>query len=85
MLSRVQDRVKEKGYHLTFSREVVEKMAQEGFDPVYGARPLRRAIQKRVEDSLASFLLEGSFVPGDEIRVILEDGEIRYRKEEKEA
>ncbi|MBR2616575.1 MAG: ATP-dependent Clp protease ATP-binding subunit, partial [Clostridia bacterium] len=83
MLSEVARRLQENsGIALSFSPEVVEKLAEEGFDPVYGARPLRRAIQKRVEDSLSTYLLEGTFREGDRVRSTLSaDGEICYEKE----
>ena len=83
MLAEVASRLKDaSGITLTFSEEVVEKLAREGFDPVYGARPLRRAIQKRVEDSLSSQLLEGNFTAGDTLRATLTDDAITYEKTE---
>ena len=83
MLSEVAGRLKENaGITLLFDKAVSEKLSEEGFDPVYGARPLRRAIQKRVEDSLSTYLLEGAFVEGDRVRAALsESGEILYEKE----
>ncbi len=82
MLAEVAARLKDaSGITLTFSPETVEKLAREGFDPIYGARPLRRAIQKRVEDSLSSRLLESQFNPGDTLLATLTDnGEISYEK-----
>ncbi len=81
MLAEVASRLKDaSGITLTFSKEVVEKLAREGFDPVYGARPLRRAIQKRVEDSLSTQLLEGSFSAGDTLHATLSEDAITYEK-----
>ena len=81
MLAEVASRLKDaSGITLTFSKEVVEKLAREGFDPVYGARPLRRAIQKRVEDSLSTQLLEGSFSAGDTLHATLSEDVITYEK-----
>ena len=84
MLKEVSKRLEDaNGIRLTFSEEVVKKLAREGFDPVYGARPLRRAIQKRVEDSLSTRLLEGKFASGDTLLATLsEDGSITYEKAE---
>ena len=83
MLAEVASRLKDaSGITLTFSKEVVEKLAREGFDPVYGARPLRRAIQKRVEDSLSTQLLEGSFSAGDTLHATLSEDVITYEKTE---
>ena len=58
-----------------------EKLANEGFDPVYGARPLRRTIQREVLDSLAIEMLEGKFTEGDSIEVDARDGKFVFRKE----
>ncbi len=81
MLAEVASRLKDaSGITLTFSKEVVEKLAREGFDPVYGARPLRRAIQKRVEDSLSTQLLEGRFSAGDTLHATLSEDTITYEK-----
>jgi ATP-dependent Clp protease ATP-binding subunit ClpB len=55
-------------------------LAEAGWDPAYGARPLKRAIQRLVENPLALRLLEGDFADGDTIRVDAEDGEIRFEK-----
>jgi ATP-dependent Clp protease ATP-binding subunit ClpB len=54
---------------LEVSEGAVQQIALEGFDPVYGARPLKRAIQKEIENPLAMRLIEGSFHDGDTIRV----------------
>jgi ATP-dependent Clp protease ATP-binding subunit ClpB len=56
------------------AKETVDALVEEGYDPVYGARPLKRVIQKRIENPLASRLLSGGFVPGDCIRVEYADG-----------
>ena len=50
-------------------RGAATSSAKAGFDPVYGARPLKRAIQQQIENPLAQEILEGEFVPGDRIRV----------------
>ena len=57
------------------------KLAEEGFDPVYGARPLKRTLQRRVQDPLAQRILEGEFAEGDTVLVDVEDGELAFRKE----
>jgi ATP-dependent Clp protease ATP-binding subunit ClpA len=58
-----------------------EMLAREGFDDVYGARPLRRAIQRKIEDSLSVELLEEKITAGDKVRATLSDGKIVYNKE----
>jgi ATP-dependent Clp protease ATP-binding subunit ClpB len=56
-------------------------LADEGYDPVYGARPLRRVIQRELQDPLAKEMLEGKFMDGDAIKVEVEDGHLRFEKE----
>ncbi len=80
MLSSLSRRVQGLEITLTVSDEAVEELAKVGFDPVYGARPLRRAIQSRVEDPLAEKLLEGLFSAGDMVNVTLEDGQFVFSK-----
>ena len=60
-------------------------LAKEGFDPVYGARPLRRAIVRKVEDSFSEEMLSGSIKEGDRVRAVLRDGAIAYEKENSNA
>ncbi|MBR4859161.1 MAG: ATP-dependent Clp protease ATP-binding subunit [Clostridia bacterium] len=64
MLSSLSKRVKELDIGLEFSEEAVEAIGKAGFDPVYGARPLRRAIQQRIEDKLSEEMLEGRLEAG---------------------
>jgi ATP-dependent Clp protease ATP-binding subunit ClpB len=72
-LRRVKDRLEARGYRLLVSEPAKEYLADTGYDPVYGARPLKRAIQRELQDPLAMRLISGDFQPGDEIHV--EDGE----------
>ena len=80
MLSQINERIKNLGIDLTFTDEVVSHLAKEGFDPVYGARPLRRAMQRQIEDSLSLRLLEGTISRGDKVEAVLEDGKVEYKK-----
>ncbi len=59
-----------------------ELLAVEGFDPVYGARPLRRAIQQQIVQPLALRLLQGDFQDGDTIVVDVRDGRLDFRRKE---
>jgi ATP-dependent Clp protease ATP-binding subunit ClpB len=61
-----------------------DRLAQAGFDPVYGARPLKRAIQQQLENPLAQRILRGDFGPGDVIRVVAEGGTLQFVKGVKE-
>jgi len=65
---------------LDVAPEALSEVAKEGFDPVYGARPLKRAIQQQIENPLAKDILAGKFSAGDTIRVAGSGGEIRFAK-----
>ena len=69
MLGSLDKRLKDMEMQIHISDEAVREIAKEGFDPVYGARPLRRAIQSKIEDPLAEQMLEGKFQAGDTICV----------------
>jgi ATP-dependent Clp protease ATP-binding subunit ClpC len=81
MLRDVARRIEEKGIAIDFDDAVVAHLAKEGFDPVYGARPLRRAIVRTIEDSFSEELLCGRAVSGDKIKAVMIDGKIAYEKE----
>ena len=68
-LERLRRRLREQQIELSVSEEALDKLAQAGFDPVYGARPLKRAIQQHFENRLAHDLLSGVFSPGDTVRI----------------
>ena len=82
MLRQLAKRMQENGIVATFSDAAVEKIAEEGFDPVYGARPLRRAIQSKIEDRIAEEMLEGKIKPEDIIEVVVVDGAFTCTKKE---
>ncbi|QIA62564.1 ATP-dependent chaperone ClpB [Vibrio astriarenae] len=75
-LARLAKRMEEKGFLLETSDEALNMIAQVGFDPVYGARPLKRAIQQTVENPLAKSILGGEIVPDKMIRLIVENDSI---------
>jgi len=84
-LGHLQRRLAGRKLELTVNDPVREYLAREGYDPVYGARPLKRAIQRLVQDPLARRLLEGEFQEGDRIRVDLQGGEIVFVREDPTA
>jgi ATP-dependent Clp protease ATP-binding subunit ClpB len=84
-LARLRERLAERRIELELTDAAKEALAEAGWDPAYGARPLKRAIQRLVENPLALRLLEGDFADGDTIRVDAEDGEIRFEKVEAAA
>ena len=79
-LRRVEARLAERGLHLEVSDEARAVLAEAGWDPTYGARPLKRAIQRLLENPLALRLLEGEFAEGDTVRVEARDGELVFEK-----
>jgi len=72
-LAQLRARLADRDMSLTMSDAAMDKLANVGFDPVYGARPLKRAIQQEIENPLAKRILGGSFGPGDEVRVDAND------------
>ena len=63
---------------MEFTEAGVEFGAEEGFDPEFGARPLRRTIQRRVDNKLSRMVLEGSLNPGDKVVVDLDEGKLTF-------
>ena len=82
MLKATVQRAAALGVTLTVEDAAVERIADEGFDPLYGARPLRRVIRAEVEDAVAELLLSGTLHAGDAARIAAEDGALRVRREE---
>jgi ATP-dependent Clp protease ATP-binding subunit ClpB len=75
-LGLVRARLADKGFSIVWTPAVRDYLARAGYDPVYGARPLKRAIQKELENALALEILQGKFKEGDVIQVsVAEDGE----------
>jgi ATP-dependent Clp protease ATP-binding subunit ClpB len=79
-LRRVESRLAERGIRLELTDAAKETLAEAGWDPTYGARPLKRAIQRLLENPLAMRLLEGEFAEGDVVRVDAEGGELSFAK-----
>ena len=73
-------RLEEKGYQLHVSQEVLSLVCEAGFDPVYGARPLKRSVQHNLENPLAQQLLKGALLPGI-IKAELQEGLIHFISE----
>jgi ATP-dependent Clp protease ATP-binding subunit ClpB len=79
-LGRLRERLADRGLDLELTDEAKEVIADAGWDPTYGARPLKRALQRLVENPLALRLLEGEFADGDTVRVDASDGELVFEK-----
>jgi ATP-dependent Clp protease ATP-binding subunit ClpB len=80
-LEGLRRRVAERGIQVEVTDAAKRLLAERGWDPVYGARPLRRTIQRLVQDPLALQILEGRFGEGDRVAVDVEGGELAFRKE----
>ncbi len=78
-LKKVEQNVHEFGYKINFSDTVKDYLAHEGFDPVYGARPLRRAIQRLIENPLSRYIIGGKFRKGSTINIDVARGEIAFQ------
>ena len=79
-LERLRSRLNERDIGLTVDDTAFDLLIEAGFDPVYGARPLKRAIQQQVENTLAQKILSGEFQPGDNILIKAEDGHLVFEK-----
>lgn len=77
-LKQLGSRLQDADLEIEFSDEALDLIGAEGFDPVFGARPLKRAIQSEVENPLAQMILGGEFSPGEKIKVELVDGKIVF-------
>jgi len=77
-LGYLQDRLADRDMHIRLSSAARDRLAEAGFDPVYGARPLRRAIQQQVENPLAQEILQGKFKPGDVIEIGVADDRLGF-------
>ncbi|QDG58618.1 ATP-dependent chaperone ClpB [Pseudomonas sp. NIBRBAC000502773] len=77
-LGRLRGRLAERELSLELSREALDKLIAVGYDPVYGARPLKRAIQRWIENPLAQLILSGSFMPGTSVEATVENDEIVF-------
>lgn len=80
LMRETRSRLKEQGMDIELTPEARSFIAKEGYDPNFGARPLRRAIQRLVEDPLSELILSGAFKEGDRIIVTFEDGKISFTK-----
>ena len=79
-IQHIQDRMKTNHYQLSLSKEAMLHLAKTGYDPVYGARPLKRALQQHLENPLAQDILSGKFAPNDMIKVALKNDQLVFEK-----
>ena len=77
-LQQLDTRLQEKDFTLDISEAAIDVLGEAGFDPVYGARPLKRAIQQYLENPLAQMILKGEYLPGDVIHIGVENAELKF-------
>jgi ATP-dependent Clp protease ATP-binding subunit ClpB len=76
----LQKRLAERDIRLELDEAARDRLGEAGYDPVYGARPLKRAIQQQLENPLAQRILRGEFGPGDTVRVVAADGGLDFTR-----
>ena len=79
-LERLAKRMETRGYELVFTEALLDFIGEVGYDPIYGARPLKRAIQQEIENSLAQQILSGQLLPGKVVTVDYVDGKVQARQ-----
>jgi ATP-dependent Clp protease ATP-binding subunit ClpB len=80
-LKRLEQRLHERDLALTVTDHALDEIAKVGFDPVFGARPLKRAIQQHIENPVAKSILEGKFAPKDVVPVDFRDGRFVFERQ----
>ena len=80
MLNQLSIRLKDLNITMEFDSSAISEIADAGFDPIYGARPLRRAIQTKIEDALSEKILDNTIKNGDNIILKFENGEYTFIK-----
>ena len=85
ILVQLQNRFSGLGMEVSFPQETINQIAKEGFDPLYGARPLRRTIQTRVEDPLAEEMLAGNLKPGVPVECVFREGKLHLQPQTEAA
>ena len=78
--AQLKKRLLDRSLELTLDDSALDRLSEAGYDPVYGARPLKRAIQQQVENPLAQAILSGKFVPGDRIKASAKDGALSFSR-----
>ncbi|HEY6455360.1 MAG TPA: ATP-dependent chaperone ClpB [Steroidobacteraceae bacterium] len=84
-LAYLRKRLQERNLDIVLNESARDLMGEAGFDPVYGARPLKRAIQQQIENPLAQHILRGDFTPGDTIQVSVRDGRLAFSRSVEQA
>ncbi|MDX9870279.1 MAG: hypothetical protein RBS92_06080 [Candidatus Cloacimonadales bacterium] len=78
-LKKLSDRLKDKRINIHFTENAINAIANEGFDPQFGARPLKRVIQKEIENGLAVEIISGNLTPNQTINIDYENGGFKMK------
>ena len=78
-VDKVLARIKAKDVHIALQQSAKEFLIENGYDPQYGARPMRRAVERFLEDPLAEELLRGNVKPGNQVEVVAADGKLSFQ------
>ncbi len=81
IIDGLRARLRQKGISLEIAPDVMDKLIEEGYSEIYGARPMKRTVQRRIEDRLSDEILAGHVLPGEVVTVALKDGEFAFRSE----
>ena len=84
-IARLRKQLEQSGLELEVSEEALDEIARQGYDPTYGARPLKRVIQQQIQNPLATELLKGHFPEGSVVKIDFRDGEFTYGKRRAES
>jgi ATP-dependent Clp protease ATP-binding subunit ClpC len=84
-VDKVLRRIKAKEVHIELTQSAKEFLIEKGYDPQYGARPMRRAVERFLEDPLAEELLRGTVKPGDKVEVVAADAKLSFQVPESQA
>jgi len=85
IINGLSARLLDRRVSLEVSDEAMAKLVDEGYNDMYGARPLKRIVQKRIEDRLSDEILAGRVLPGETVRITVTDGEFTFRSEKKQT
>ena len=78
MLGKTQQRLSSMNISIDFGDEIITMVSDEGFDPIYGARPLRRAIQSKIEDKLSEDILDKKILPDKSYKAVIQEGQVCF-------
>jgi ATP-dependent Clp protease ATP-binding subunit ClpC len=84
-VGKVLTRLKAKQLHLTLEQSAMDFLVEKGYDPTYGARPMRRAVERYLEDPLAEEILKGTLQPVEPVTVVVEDGKLAFKQKATDA